>query len=695
MVFAASLIILLGSGNPPLPYRRGQVAPSDIRARVSFYVVDEEGTRAARKAAADAVENAYRLDRAPFDRAIEDVKAALSAVAAAQNFEDIPAATAQSLRITRSFFDALKSSSAEWTEASVNAGVSDAFDALARQGCLQESDFKLEQGRAKADGIMIILPGEKRITPVSSLIRPDDMTAAFRRELSRKIQPAGLVAALAAYVEPSLKPFLFYDDKETEARRKTASEAILEVKQFYDRGDVIVRRDSLIDRLQIALLAKEQEVYGANMPPRDRLARIVGMAITVSFLVWLFGSYVSQYEPRVLERRTRIIILMALAVALVALTRFFVRSSLSWHLIPMALFAMAVAVAYNPLFAVGYTLFLAVLVGVTSGGDFALSISLFLGAIMGVLVIGRVRTRTTPLVAGLSAGMGTFVATWGTGLLFHADYDYTLTLSDSAFGLANGVMCGAVITVLLPFIERTFNVVTELSLLELTDLNKPVLRRLALEAPGSYNHSLMVGTLAEAAAEAIGANPLLAKAGGYYHDVGKLAKPDYFVENRGTATSRHYNLSPTMSALIIISHVKDGAEIARESEVPPPVADIIKEHHGTTLVEYFYREAIEQAGDAKEVSDQAFRYPGPKPHSKEAAIVLLADSVESAARTVAEPTPGKLESLVRDIARAKLEDGQFEECCLTMAELKQIEISLIKSLAGVFHSRIRYPGREQ
>jgi len=246
----------------------------------------------------------------------------------------------------------------------------------------------------------------------------------------------------------------------------------------------------------------------------------------------------------------------------------------------------------------------------------------------------------------------------------------------------------------LPFVERAFNVVTELSLLELVDLNKPILRRLALEAPGSYNHSMVVGNMSDAAAEVIGASRLLARAGGYYHDIGKLSKPDYFVENRGTAVSRHYNLSPTMSALIIISHVKDAVEIAREYRLPPPVIDIIKEHHGTTLVEYFYREAIEQVGDESRVSDQTFRYPGPKPHSKEAAIVMLADSVESASRTVNDPTPHKLESLVVDISRRKLADAQFDECNLTLYELRQIELSLIKSLAGIFHSRIKYPGRE-
>ena len=694
MVFTASLIILLGSGSPPLAYRRGQVAPSDIRARVSFSIVDDKRSRDAEEDAALKAPSVYDLDRSPFNRALDNLKNALAEISRAQKYEDIAPAAAQSLGITPALHEKLKETSADWTQDSAASAAQAAFDAIVKLGCISDSDAKLEQTRSKAEEITISDGLQKRGAPIGTLVRPDDLKGTFARELSRKIPNAEVAAALTAYLDPSLKPFLSYNEAKSAAAKKEAMDATAEVKQFYDRGDVLVRRDSLMDNLQITLLEKEQEVYRATMRPRDRMVRLVGMAITVSFLVWLFGSYVSQYEPRVLTRRIRIIILMALAVVLVAITRFFVQSPLSLHLIPMALFAMAVAVAYNPLFAVGYTLFLAILVGITAGGDFALSISLFLGSIMGVMTIGSVRSRTTAFWAGLAAGIGTFIATWGTGLLFHADYDYKVTLSDSGFGLVNGLFCGAVITVLLPFIENTFGIITQLSLFELVDLNKPVLRRLALEAPGSYNHSLMVGNLADSAAEVIGASRLLARAGGYYHDIGKLSKPDYFVENRGTAASRHYNLSPTMSTLIIISHVKDAVEIAREYKLPSPVVDIIREHHGTTLVEYFYREAIEQSGDAAAVSDQSFRYPGPRPQSKEAAIVMLADSVESASRTITEPTPSKLESLVADIAKGKLEDGQFDECNLTMAELRQIEVSLTKSLAGIFHSRIKYPGRE-
>jgi hypothetical protein len=460
---------------------------------------------------------------------------------------------------------------------------------------------------------------------------------------------------------------------------------------FYP-GDVMVRKGTLLDHSQIRMLEEEHDKYLRSVPPRDRTLRVTGLTVTLVLLVGLFGAYLSVYEPRVIEKPARTLVLVAMALGTVALTRFFVQSQLSAYLVPVSLPAMAVAIAYNPLFAIFNALFLSILVAMSAGGSFAGPMALFIGALVGVLVIGRVRSRTTPFLAGLAVGASTLAASWGIGLMMRMES--IVTLQDSLHGLLNGVASGVLMTVLLPYVERGFNVVTELSLVELVDLNKPLLRRLALEAPGTYNHSLFVGNLSDSAAEVVGANRTLARAGGYYHDIGKLSKPGYFVENIGPGASRHYNLSPTMSALVIISHVKDGVEAARHHRLPPVLTDIVREHHGTTLVEYFYREALEQAGDARQVSDQSFRYSGPRPRTKEAAIVMLADCVESASRTITDPTPGKLENLVLDITRAKLGDGQFDECNITLAELKLIELSLIKGLAGIFHSRIKYPGRD-
>jgi hypothetical protein len=231
-----------------------------------------------------------------------------------------------------------------------------------------------------------------------------------------------------------------------------------------------------------------------------------------------------------------------------------------------------------------------------------------------------------------------------------------------------------------------------MTLLELADVSHPLLRRISSEAPGTWNHSLQVAAMAEEAAEAIGANSLLCRVGCYYHDCGKINKPEYFVENQHDGVNRHLNLSPSVSLLIIIGHVKDGIELAREYNLPTSLFPFIQQHHGTTLVEFFYDRALRTSDpDLHVVSETQYRYPGPKPKSREIAITMLADGCESAARAMVEPTASRIESLVEEMARKRLDDGQFDECDLTMRDLELVKRSLVKSLLGIYHSRIAYP----
>jgi putative nucleotidyltransferase with HDIG domain len=255
------------------------------------------------------------------------------------------------------------------------------------------------------------------------------------------------------------------------------------------------------------------------------------------------------------------------------------------------------------------------------------------------------------------------------------------------------IAAGLLMSGLLPFIERFFNVQTDLSLLELGDPAHPLLQELVRRAPGTYNHSINVASIAQAAAESIGANGLLVRVGAYFHDIGKMLKPGYFVENQHGDDNCHESLLPAMSTLVIIAHVKDGADLARQHNLPDSIIDFIQQHHGTTLVEYFYRRANEQREsdpEAASVDEGSYRYPGPKPQTREAAVLMLADAVESAARTLVDPAPARIESLVDDIAMKRLLDGQFDECGLTLRELSTIQKSLVKSLAAVYHGRIKY-----
>jgi putative nucleotidyltransferase with HDIG domain len=268
-----------------------------------------------------------------------------------------------------------------------------------------------------------------------------------------------------------------------------------------------------------------------------------------------------------------------------------------------------------------------------------------------------------------------------------------LIASDALRHFTWGTLAGFLLTGCLPLVEWLFGIVTDISLLELADGSHPLLQELVRRAPGTYTHSITVATLAEAAADAIGANPLLTRVGSYFHDVGKMLKPHYFIENQD-GENRHNALEPALSTLIIIGHVKDGEALARQYGLPQPIVEFIVQHHGTTLVEYFYREAIrlqESSGNGNTILEPSFRYPGPKPQSRENGILMLCDAVESASRALGEPTPGSLRKLVHDLLMKRLLDGQFEESGLTLTELHLIEESLCKSLIALFHARIKYP----
>jgi len=255
-----------------------------------------------------------------------------------------------------------------------------------------------------------------------------------------------------------------------------------------------------------------------------------------------------------------------------------------------------------------------------------------------------------------------------------------------------GVIAAVLASFFLPVLESATGTITDIRLLELSNPNLPLLRRLASEAPGTFQHSLAMANLAEAAAEAIGANGLLARVCCYYHDIGKLMRPEYFIENQKGGPNPHDHLSPWMSALVVSKHVKDGLELARQYKLPEPIREAIATHHGTKLIHYFYNRAKQQAGTDQEVPEQEFRYPGPKPKSKEMGIILLADAVEAAARTLTEPTPGKVQGMIEQVIKKVLEDGQLDECELTLKDLEKISAAFSWVILSAGHHRIDYPG---
>jgi putative nucleotidyltransferase with HDIG domain len=359
--------------------------------------------------------------------------------------------------------------------------------------------------------------------------------------------------------------------------------------------------------------------------------------------------------------------------------------------LPLTMTAMVLTMAYNPQFALLLSVSLALAMTVVLGTNVSHFLQQMGGLAAAVLLLRNVRTRTQLVEVAASAGAAYLTMTVATGLL--TGQTWQLIVADSLRHFLCGALAGFLLTGLLPLVERCFGVVTDISLLELADGSHPLLQELVRRAPGTYTHSITVATLAEAAAEAINANPLLVRVGSYFHDIGKMLKPQYFIENQA-GENRHDVLEPALSTLIIIGHVKDGVALAGQYKLPRPIIDFITQHHGTTLVEYFYREAMrlqETTGLGPAELEANFRYPGPKPQNRENGILMLADAVESTSRSLINPTPGSLQKLVHDLLMKRLLDGQFEESGLTLTELHLIEESLAKSLIALFHARIKYP----
>jgi putative nucleotidyltransferase with HDIG domain len=336
-----------------------------------------------------------------------------------------------------------------------------------------------------------------------------------------------------------------------------------------------------------------------------------------------------------------------------------------------------------------FSVLIAFLAADVSDRSFSVALSLLIASIIAALLSYRIRRRFQVIRAGFLAGIVQFVVAYflegrNSFLIFS-----TLDLGLLKICLINGILSPIIVLGILPIFEYIFKVLTNISLLELSDFNHPLMRRLILEAPGTYQHSLVMANLSEAAAEAIGANSLLVRVGAYYHDIGKLVKPQYFIENLVNYKDMHKKLKPSMSKLIIFNHVKEGVELAKRHHINPQIINFIRQHHGKTLVYYFYSRAKEIEPDQKH--EEEYKYPGPKPQSKEIAIVALADSVEAISRTVSEPNPARIEEMVREVVKKRFLEGELDESSLTLKDLEKITQSFIRILNATYHTRIKYP----
>ncbi len=735
-LIAALLMWLLTAGwKPPFGYRAGYIPLRNIDARVDFSVPDPEGTKRLRELKRSEVTCIYWHDPNPLRELQSGLKSALFAVLGAAAYDDLDKKTWQPFLSLedktpepddKAFFARVRAALAEDNDLTQFArAVKRAFQPFEENGLLKKLEHLPEAGSQIQIKVYTVgAPDQLKQVEVAN-VRIAEVTDDLQRRLREEFGKAGFaaehvddLAALAFHwcVNQGLPTTLRLDLAATnlEYDREVVKEIALTP---YAAGNPLVFGGTSIDAEKLAVLEAEYRVLTRKMSALDKLGYSCASWGMYTALYVLCGVFIFFHRPHIIADLRRLTTLLGALVVTVALAR--LCSGELWQaiIIPIVLFGMTIAVAYSRELALLLSAAVSLMLCVSLGMGIAEFVLMVASSATAILLLNRVRSRTKLIHVGLGAAIVAMVTTVGIGTLLGeplgswsgTDFPSVDHWQNPGNVLLVHLLAGAVwhgfcallaaliMTGLLPFIERLFDVQTDISLLELGDAAHPLLQELARRAPGTYNHSINVASLAESAAESIGANGLLVRVGAYFHDIGKMFKPGYFIENQGRDANRHESLLPAMSTLVIIAHVKDGADLARQNRLPQRIIDFIEQHHGTTLVEYFYRQAAMQSEsdpDKEEVEEANYRYPGPRPQSREAGVLMLADAVESASRTLVDPTPARIESLVEDIAMKKLLDGQFDDCEITLAELSCIEDSLVKSLTAVYHARVKYPNQQ-
>ena len=496
-----------------------------------------------------------------------------------------------------------------------------------------------------------------------------------------------------------IQPNLTLNKGQTEARRNRALSNVKAVLTQIKKGEMLVREGQKISQLHMAKLkALESETKREHL-----VFNSVGfILLAISFFVISFtinfrtdGSLTLKNKD-ILLLCIMLVILFLLSEVSVYLVKgiarnipYSIEASSAFYAIPVAAGAMTVCLFMGMQAALPFALATAFITAFLFENEFDMFLFFLLSGTLGAYWVRSCKERGTLIKAGLKVGLVNVAIVTALHLFRGAEFELNL-LWGWVFSILGGVSSGILATGFAPVVEMSFSYTTNIKLLELANLDCPIMRKLMLEAPGTYHHSVIVGNLVEAAATTIGANPLLAKVSGYYHDIGKIKKPLYFIENQVKNENRHDKLAPSMSSLILIAHVKDGVEIGRNHKLGRAIIDIIQQHHGTSLITYFYEKAKQLKGEDA-VNMEHFRHPGPKPQTKEAGLVLLADAVEAASRSLENPTPSRLKGLVQKIINKIFLDGQLDECELTLKDLHEIAKSFNKILYGIHHHRIDYP----
>ncbi|MGI6144692.1 MAG: HDIG domain-containing protein [Clostridia bacterium] len=648
-----------------LPVKEGQVSPTTIKAPQTITFEDTKKTAERRKQAEERIEEVYVLDSGILASMDQDLK---------------------------NCFDEL-----------ISFLNSTEFSNIEKMQTLQE-EYNLQEGTVRA---LVSLDSDtlnSLYLEAASLLKTHWATGVRDFEVKEKKEKLYTQIDLLNITVP-YKNLLkaVFNKIEFEANYRKDEAATLRAKQEASQNEgvvmVTVRKGQKIVGEGEVVTAEHMEVLQALGFKRTvaPYLTLLGVAIFTLFSFVLTNFYVKQYRKDLYHKQINLVLLGLLVFLVLLLAKVISAINISsnpeiakmiGYLIPVATGSMLIAILLDTTLAIFATILLSFFIGILTGNQLPFVINAFIGGLVGIYTVGKFHQRFDWVKAGVFIAIANLLCILSLGLMNNEQWPELLV--GSSFGIINGIFSSILAYGSLPFLESGFKITTNARLLELSNPNQPLLKRLLIEAPGTYHHSILVGNLGEAAADLVGADSLLVRVGAYYHDIGKLKRPYFFIENQMGGDNPHEKLSPPLSILIITSHPKDGLEIARQHNLPPVVMDLIAQHHGTGLVAYFYHKALEM-GNSDNVKEEDYRYNAPKPQTKEAAIIMLADSVEAAVRSMPVPSSGKIEGLVRKIIKERLQDGQLEESPLTFKDLDLIANAFTRILNGIFHNRIEYP----
>lgn len=513
----------------------------------------------------------------------------------------------------------------------------------------------------------------------------DDIKKA-QENISLKVNSSNLaknlreLALTIGYLE--VKPNFFFDKEATEELKKDAMKKVPPV--MIKKDQIIVKEGEPVGAYQIEILKSLGLINNNTYFQWYAYASLALMIILVLGIEWI---YLHRYYKNIYYDLGKITLINILTCITLILARGL--SVMSPFLIPLACVPMIMTLLINYKVSLSINALNCILISGAVGFNSELIILAILNAVIGATILKKMQQRNDILYSSIYISIINFVLTVSVGfILSNNAMDIVVK---GGFSFASGIISGVLTIGLLPFFENSFGIITTIKLLELSNPNQPLLKKLLLEAPGTYHHSILVGNLAEVAAEEVGGNPILARVASQYHDIGKIKRPYFFKENQLGNDNPHNKITPNLSTLIITSHVKDGVEMAKQYKLPKVIIDVIEQHHGTTLVKYFYLTLKNSCDNPDEINEEDFKYPGPIPTSKEAAIIMLADSVEAAVRSINEPNQDKIQDMVNSIIKSRLNDGQLDDSDLTLMDINKIKKAFLKVFTGIYHQRIEYP----